>query len=46
MNIAERDKELEDIREELDKMTLKMQKEEQVCWRYEWPLKRGVKWPI
>jgi hypothetical protein len=30
----------------MDRLTLKMQQESQVHWRYEWPLKRRVKWHV
>ena len=40
------DKELEEIRAELDRLMLKMQQEAHISWKYEWPLKRKVKWPI
>jgi hypothetical protein len=33
------EKEIEEIRAELDNLTLKMQQEAHVCWRYEWPMK-------
>jgi hypothetical protein len=42
----EMDKELKETREELDRLMQKMQQEEQGRWRYEWPMKRKVKWPI
>jgi hypothetical protein len=37
---VEMDKELSEIRAEMEKLALKMQQEEKVRWRYEWPLKR------
>jgi hypothetical protein len=43
---AEIDKGLEEIRVEMDRMTLKMQQESQVRWRYEWPMKKRTKCPI
>jgi hypothetical protein len=43
---AEMDKELEEIRVELDRITLKMQQEAQVHWRYEWPMKQREKWHV
>jgi hypothetical protein len=30
----------------MEQLTLKMQQETKVRWRYEWPLNRKVKWPI
>jgi hypothetical protein len=41
-----KDKELKEMREELNRLMLKMQQEAQGRWKYEWPLKRKVKWPI
>jgi len=43
---VEIDKELREIREEMESLALKMQREGKVCWRYEWPLKRKTMWPI
>jgi hypothetical protein len=43
---AETDKELKEIRAQMEKLALKMQQEVKTCWRYEWPLKRKEKWPI
>jgi hypothetical protein len=43
---AEIDKELSEIRAEMEKLALKMQHEEKVRWRYEWPLKRKSKWHV
>jgi hypothetical protein len=43
---AEIDKELIEIRERMEQLTLKMQQETKVHWRYEWPLKRKVKWHV
>jgi hypothetical protein len=40
------DKELSEIRAEMEKLALKMQHEEKVHWRYEWPLKRKAKWHV
>jgi hypothetical protein len=37
------DKELRDIREDMEKIAFKMQQEARACWRYEWPLKRTTK---
>jgi hypothetical protein len=37
---------LNEIREEMDKIALKMQQEVGVHWRYEWPLNRKEKWPF
>jgi hypothetical protein len=30
----------------MEMLAFKMQQEEKVCWRYEWPLKRTTKWPV
>jgi hypothetical protein len=43
---AEMDKELEEIRAELNRLELKMQQEAKVHWTYEWPLKRKAKWHV
>jgi hypothetical protein len=43
---VEMDKELNEIQAEMEKLALKMQHEENVCWRYEWPLKRKSSWPV
>jgi hypothetical protein len=40
------DQELKEIREEMERLTLKMQQEAKVHWRYEWPLKRKAKWHV
>jgi hypothetical protein len=41
------DKELIEIRERMDQLTLKVQQEAKVHWRYEWPLNRKkVKWHV
>jgi hypothetical protein len=40
----EKDKELKEILEELNRMMLKMQQEVRGSWRYEWPLKLKVRW--
>jgi hypothetical protein len=37
---AEMDKELSEIRAQMEKLAFKMQQESKVHWRYEWPLKR------
>jgi hypothetical protein len=36
----EMDKELEEMRAEMERLMLKMQQESQVHWKYEWPMKR------
>jgi hypothetical protein len=46
MNKAEIDKELAEIRARMEQLTLKMQQEAKVHWRYEWPLNRKAKWPV
>jgi hypothetical protein len=38
--------ELIEIRTRMEQLTLKMQHEAKVRWRYEWPLKRKVKWHV
>jgi hypothetical protein len=40
------DKELIEIREIMEQLTLKMHHETKVHWRYEWPLNRKVKWLV
>jgi hypothetical protein len=40
------DLELIEIRERMEQLTLKMQQEEKVHWRYEWPLNRKEKWHV
>jgi hypothetical protein len=40
------DKDLIEIRARMEQMTLKMQQETMVHWRYEWPLNRKVKWHV
>jgi hypothetical protein len=37
------DKELNEIREEMERLALNMQQEAKVHWRYEWPLKQERK---
>jgi hypothetical protein len=39
-------KDLIEIRERMEQLTLKMQHETKVHWRYKWPLNRKVKWPV
>jgi hypothetical protein len=49
MRREEMDKELKETREELNRLMLKwkkMQQGEKGRWRYEWPMKKKVKWPI
>jgi hypothetical protein len=43
---AEMDKELSEIRAQMEKLAFKMQQESKVHWRYEWPLKRTTRWPV
>jgi hypothetical protein len=43
---VEMDKELSEIQAEMEKIALKMKKEEKVRWRYRWHLKRTTRWPI
>jgi hypothetical protein len=40
------DKEIEEIRVEMERLTLKIQQEAQVHWKYEWPMKQRVKWSV
>jgi hypothetical protein len=43
---VEIDKELSEIRAEMEMLAFKMQQEAKVHWRYEWPLKRTTKWHV
>ena len=43
---AEIDRELIEIRARMEQLTLKMQQEAKVHWRYEWPLNRKAKWHV
>jgi hypothetical protein len=43
MSKAEIDKELTEIRVRMEQLTLKMQQEAKVHWRYEWPMTKRVK---
>jgi hypothetical protein len=43
MSKAEIDKELVEIRERMEQLTLKMQQEVKLHWRYEWPLNKKAK---
>jgi hypothetical protein len=40
------EKELSEIQAEMEKLAFKMQQEEKLHWRYEWPLKRTTKQPV
>jgi hypothetical protein len=40
------DKELSEIRAQMEELAFNMQQESKVHWRYEWPLKRKSIWPI
>jgi hypothetical protein len=40
------DLEFIEIRARMERLALKMQHEAKVHWKYEWPLKSEVKWPI
>jgi hypothetical protein len=40
------DKEIEEMRVELNMMTMKMQHEAHVSWRYEWTMRKKAKWPV
>jgi hypothetical protein len=42
----EMDKELSEIRAQMEKLAFKMQQESKVHWRYEWPLKRTTRWHV
>jgi hypothetical protein len=46
MHKEDMDKELEDIRAKMSILTLRMQQEPQIQWRYEWPLRKRVKWHV
>jgi hypothetical protein len=48
MSREEMDKEIKETREELNRLMLKWMNatREKGRWRYEWPMKRKVKWPI
>jgi hypothetical protein len=41
---AEIEKDLREIRVEMEELAFNMQQETKVCWRYEWPLKRKTRW--
>jgi hypothetical protein len=43
---GEMDKEIKEIREKMERLTMRMQQESQVHWRYDWPMKKIEKWPI
>jgi hypothetical protein len=45
-NTTEIDKELNHIREKIERLKLKMQLEEKARWTYEWPFKRKDKWHV
>ena len=40
------DKELTEIRARMEQLTLNMQQEGKLQWRYEWPLNKKAKWPV
>jgi len=40
------DKQFKETREELDKLMIIIKQEEKGSWRYEWPTKKKVRWPI
>jgi hypothetical protein len=42
----EMDLELNEIRERMEQLTLKMQRDAKAHWVYEWPMKKKVKWPV
>jgi hypothetical protein len=43
---VEMDKELSEIREQMEKLAFKMKRDPRVHWVYEWPMKKKVKWPV
>jgi formyltetrahydrofolate synthetase len=45
-NKVEIDKELIEIRENMERLALKMQQDAKVHWTYKWPLKRKLKWYV
>jgi hypothetical protein len=45
-NKDETDKEINEIREQMEKLGFKMQQDAKMHWVYEWPMKNKVKWPI
>jgi hypothetical protein len=46
-NLAEMDKELAEIRENIEELELRMQQKSKPRWVYEWPMKKPkVKWPV
>jgi hypothetical protein len=45
-NKAEIDKELNEIRTEMEKLAFKMQQDSKVHYVYEWPMKKKVKWLV
>jgi hypothetical protein len=46
-NLAEMDKELAEIRADIEKLELRMQQKAKSRWVYEWPMKKPkVKWPV
>jgi hypothetical protein len=40
------DKELNEIRERMEELSLRVQQDEKTHWVYEWPLRRKAKWPV
>jgi hypothetical protein len=43
---AEIDRELNEIREKMERLAFKMKQDAKVDWVYEWPMKKKVKWSI
>jgi hypothetical protein len=47
MSAAEMDKELADIKREMEELEMKMRQDKKPRWVYEWPMKKPkVKWPV
>jgi hypothetical protein len=45
--LAEMDKELAEIRADIEKLELRMQQKAKPRWVYEWPMKKQkIKWPV
>ena len=42
----EMDLELAEVRERIEKLALRMQRDARTYWVYEWPMKRKVKWLV
>jgi hypothetical protein len=47
MSIAEMDKELVDIKQEMEELKMKMQLDKKLRWVHEWPMKMPkARWPV